>query len=64
MQLQRLKESYFLTLEAKRKDNWRLKPGVLTTRFGKPIKVEEYGDLEVEEISELVRSRIETLIEA
>ena len=51
-------------LEAKRKDNWRLKPGVLTTRFGEPIKVEEYGDLEVEEISELVRSRIETLIEA
>ena len=51
-------------LEAKRKDDWRLKPGVLTTRFGKPIKVEEYGDLEVEEISELVRSRIETLIEA
>ena len=51
-------------LEAKRKDDWRLKPGVLITRFGEPIKVEEYGNLEVEEISELVRSRIETLIEA
>tara|TARA_Y100001970_G_scaffold161362_1_gene197369 strand:- start:481 stop:1050 length:570 start_codon:yes stop_codon:yes gene_type:complete len=49
-------------LEAKRKDDWRLKPGVLITRFGGPITVEEYGHLEVEGISELVRSRIETLI--
>ena len=51
-------------LEAKRKDDWRLKPGVLITRFGEPITVKEYGHLEVEGISKLVRSRIETLIEA
>jgi len=38
--------------------------GLLIRFFGEPIKVEEYGNLEVEEISELVRSRIETLIEA
>ena len=50
-------------LEAKRKDDWRLRPGVLITRFGEPITLEEYGHLEVEGISELVRSRIETLIE-
>tara|TARA_B100000029_G_scaffold359703_1_gene352550 strand:+ start:899 stop:1606 length:708 start_codon:yes stop_codon:yes gene_type:complete len=50
--------------EAKRKNDWRLRPGVLITRFGEPIKVEEYGHLEVEGISELVRSRIETLIKA
>ena len=51
-------------LEAKRKDDWRLKPGVLITRFGEPIRVKEYRHLEVEGISKLVRSRIETLIEA
>ena len=50
-------------LKAKRKDDWRLKPGVLITRFGTPITEKEYGHLEVEEISDLVRKRIKTLIE-
>tara|TARA_A100001011_G_scaffold92650_1_gene97442 strand:- start:49639 stop:50208 length:570 start_codon:yes stop_codon:yes gene_type:complete len=51
-------------LEAKSKDDWRLKPGILTTRFGVPITQEEYGHLQVEEISDLVREKIEDLIKA
>ncbi len=50
-------------LEAKPKNDWRLKPGILTTRFGKPIKKEEYIHLTVEEISDLVKKRIELLIQ-
>jgi len=48
---------------AKKKENWRLELGILTTRFGNPIKQNEYGQLEVEEISALVRKKIKKLIE-
>ena len=51
-------------LEAKSKNDWRLKPGILTTRFGVPITQEEYGHLQVEEISNLVREKLEDLIKA
>ena len=51
-------------LEAKSKNDWRLMPGILTTRFGAPITQEEYGHLQVEEISDLVREKIEDLIKA
>ena len=27
--------------KAKRKDDWRIKPGIITTRFGEPIKKDE-----------------------
>ena len=49
-------------LDAKIKTNWRLKPGILKTRFGKPIYKNEYSKLSVEEISDLVKSRIQHLI--
>ena len=39
-------------------------PGILTTRFGVPITKEEYGHLQVQEISDLVREKIEDLIKA
>ena len=49
-------------LKAKKKDDWRLKPGILITRFGTPITKMEYGDLTVDEIKDLVRERIQKLI--
>ena len=49
-------------LKAKKKDDWRLRPGILTTRFGTPITNREYGDLTVDEIKDLVRERIQQLI--
>ena len=48
--------------EAKRKDDWKLMPGIITTRFGKPIKKDEYQDLSVEEIRDLTKMRIQKLI--
>ena len=47
---------------AKRKEDWRLNPGVLTTRFGKPIELIDYNYLEVSELRDLVRQRIKELI--
>tara|TARA_Y100001970_G_scaffold82986_1_gene105049 strand:- start:492 stop:1232 length:741 start_codon:yes stop_codon:yes gene_type:complete len=49
-------------LKAKKKNDWRLKPGILKTRFGKPIDKTEYAHLSVEGIRDLVRSRIEKLL--
>ena len=48
--------------EAKRKDDWKLMPGIITTRFGNPIRKEEYQDLSIEEIRDLTKIRIEKLI--
>jgi len=47
--------------QAKRKEDWRLSPGKLTTRFGTPIKKEEFENLTVEETRDLVRDRIQQL---
>ena len=49
--------------KAKKKEDWRLKPGILTTRFGIPITQQEYADLDVIELRDLVRERIQKLIE-
>ena len=49
-------------LDAKIKTDWRLKPGILITRFGRPIHKDEYSKLSVEELSDLVKSRIQDLI--
>ena len=48
--------------KAKRKDDWRIKPGIITTRFGKPIKKDEYQDLSIEEIRDLIKTKIQKLI--
>ncbi len=50
-------------LRAKIKNDWRLKPGVLKTCFGTPIKSDEYLNLTVEEIRDLVKNRILRLME-
>jgi len=48
--------------KAKRKNDWRIKPGIITTRFGKPIKKDEYQDLSVEEIRDLIKTKIQRLL--
>ena len=48
---------------AKKKIDWRLKPGFLTTRFGLPVKKNEYENLSVDEISALIKKKIQKLIE-
>lgn len=49
--------------EAKRKFDWRLKPGILTVHFGDPITVDEYKDLSVEDLRNLTRKQIVKLVE-
>jgi 1-acyl-sn-glycerol-3-phosphate acyltransferase len=48
--------------KAKQKNDWRLTPGKLITRFGQPIKQKEFENLSVEEIRDLVFDRIQHLI--
>ena len=48
--------------EAKNRNDWRVKPGILSTIFGEPITQKEYDDLSVADLCDLVRSRISELI--
>ncbi|MFQ6611635.1 MAG: lysophospholipid acyltransferase family protein [Fidelibacterota bacterium] len=43
---------------AKRKTDWRLNPGILKLKFGKPLSFEEYSGYSVEELREFVRNKI------
>jgi len=49
--------------KAKKKKDWRLTPGKLIARFGSPILKEEFKNLSVEETRDLVRDRIQQLIQ-
>ncbi len=48
--------------DAKRKSDWRLKPGVITIHYGEPIKGDEYKNLSLEELQSLIRAKITKLI--
>lgn len=43
---------------AKRKTDWKLSPGLLTVKFGAPIKVSHYKNLTVDELKLYVREKI------
>ena len=49
--------------KAKNKNDWRIKPGVLTTVFGDPIVQAEYEHLSLNELQEMVREKISILID-
>ena len=48
---------------AKRKNDWRLKPGILTTCFGDVINHDEYDNMSVGELRDYVRGKIKELSE-
>ncbi len=48
--------------KAKKKMDWRLRPGILTIRFGELITWEEYKDMDLDSLRELVRNKITDLI--
>ncbi len=48
--------------EAKNKKDWRIKPGILTTVFGKPITKDEYENMSIDTLSKMVKSNIEGMI--
>jgi len=47
--------------KAKRKDDWRINPGILTVKFGDPIHNNEYQDLDIKDLQKLVFDRISLL---
>ena len=49
--------------KAKNKNDWRIKPGVLTTVFGDPIVQAEYEHLSLNELQEIVREKISILVD-
>jgi 1-acyl-sn-glycerol-3-phosphate acyltransferase len=44
------------------RNSWIVNPGKLTTVFGEPITPEEYKDLSVEELRDLTKSRVTSLL--
>ena len=48
--------------EAKKKNDWRLKPGIITTCFGEVITYNEYNHMSVEELRDYVRMKVKDLI--
>ena len=48
--------------DAKNKNDWRIRPGVLTTVFGDPITYNEYKDLSLDDLRNMVRVKIANLI--
>lgn len=47
---------------AKSKNDWRIRPGVLTAVFGDPIEKKDYKNLSLDELRSLVKDKIEELI--
>lgn len=48
---------------AKNKNDWRLRPGIVTARFGEPILREQYQAFSVEELRDYVKEKIAKLIQ-
>jgi len=48
--------------QAKNKKDWRIKPGILTTVFGKPITKAEYENMSIEVLSNKVKDEIKKMI--
>ena len=47
---------------AKPKTDWRLKPGIITVRFGDPVLAIDYEDLTLHELSDQIRTLLTILI--
>lgn len=47
---------------AKKKNDWRIRPGVITARFGEPILAKEYQGMNIGQLADLVRERMIELI--
>jgi 1-acyl-sn-glycerol-3-phosphate acyltransferase len=48
--------------EAKKKTDWRIRPGMLSIKFGKPIYKQHYSKMSIDELSENVRNQVLKLI--
>jgi len=48
--------------EAKKKTDWKLKPGVITIHYGDPIQSTQYDDYSIQEFSNFVKNELQKLI--
>ena len=48
--------------EAKKKTDWKLKPGFITIHYGKPIESNQYDDFSIQELSDFVRNELQKMI--
>ena len=48
--------------EAKKKTDWKLKPGVITIHYGDPIQSTQYDDYSIQELSNFVKNELQKLI--
>jgi 1-acyl-sn-glycerol-3-phosphate acyltransferase len=48
--------------QAKKKTDWRISPGILSIKFGKPIRNKSYSNMSVIELKDHVRQKILKLI--
>jgi len=48
---------------SKKRNDWRIYPGMVTVRIGKPIKKEYYQNMSVEELRDDIRNKISVLCE-
>mgnify|MGYP001372489534 FL=1 len=48
--------------KAKKKSDWRVCPGILRIKFGQPIKGDQFKDMEIKELQNLVFNRISRLV--
>ena len=48
--------------EAKKKTDWKLKPGIITVHYGKPIKSTQYKNYSIQELSDFVKNELQKMI--
>ena len=48
--------------EAKKKTDWKLKPGIITIHYGKPIKSSDYNNYTIQDLSNRVKNELQKLI--
>lgn len=44
------------------KGGWRIRPGPIMVRFGKPVRTEDYGEADRDKLSRVVRDRVQDLL--
>jgi len=49
--------------DSKQKNDWRIYPGMVTVRIGKPVKKEYYQKMSIEELIDDIRNKISVLCE-
>ncbi|MCJ7801406.1 MAG: 1-acyl-sn-glycerol-3-phosphate acyltransferase [Candidatus Marinimicrobia bacterium] len=47
--------------DSKQKNDWRIYPGMVTVRIGKPVKKEYYQKMSVDELRDVIRNKISLL---